>query len=548
MRREAWGLGLGGILAACSGAQTDAPSSPEEPRKDASEPETSGSERRSAPYTPDWSMAGYRGGKALPALASSTHKAADFGAIANDGKDDTAALRQALAELEKVSGPVVLELGEGTLDVSEILYVRRSDFVLRGAGSERTTLRFSRPLREMKTPGRIEALRSYLRANDKKVDGRWFSEFSWTGGVIWSRLPTGDQIAFDGPGPLLGPSAPLVTGRRGEREVLVEAAHDISVGETLVVRWFNSEGEDSELIRHVLGLSGSGFGARLADDPTRVLVEQAVVVEKVEGEKVTLEQGLLHDARAEWKARVGRVERLTEVGFSGFSIEFPDVSFGGHHQEAGYNGLHLNDLRNSWVTDVHIKNADSGILSDRSDRLTLQKVRVSGRPGHYGVHLGSVNAVLVEDFEVAPEFAHSVSFNTRCTGSVFTQGTITDGSLDQHRGFNHQNLYDSIIAIESDDHSRLFDHGGARYWGPPHGAFNTFYNVEVRFSSGSDEPVAVGSVHGAGPAWLINVRGNRPLEFDYEGAQIGEDSERDSLLQAQRLARAQRLAQAHKEK
>jgi len=539
MRRESRGILAGLLAVGCSGALR------ETPEGDSLAPVAAeATARQEAPkrvrYTPDWSFAGYRGGAALPNRAPATHQISDFGAVAGDGKDDTRAIVEALRTLQSVEGPVVLEFEEGIYDLSDILFLERSELVLRGAGSERTTLRFSRPLLEMKTPERIAALKRYLHANDKKVDGHWFSEFSWTGGVIWSRLPTGDQIAFDGPGPLLGPSASVVTGRRGEREVLVEGEHDYIKGETVVMRWFNTEGEDSELVRHVLGLEGRSFGARLTEDPDRVLVEQALTISEAAGARLRVEPALLHDARVGWKTQIARVERLDEVGLEGFSIQFPDVDYGGHHLEAGFNGLHLNDLRDSWVRDVRIGNADSGVLTDRSDRLTLKKIRVVGRPGHYGIHLGSVNAVLVEDFDIAPEFAHSISFNSRCSGSVFFEGTVRDGALDQHRGFNHQNLFDSIVAIESDETSRLFDHGGARYWGPPHGAFNTFFGIDVRFAEPSSDSAQVGSVKGAGPAWLINVRGNRPLELDYEGAHVGSDEARTSLLQAQRQHRATR--------
>jgi hypothetical protein len=150
----------------------------------------------------------------------------------------------------------------------------------------------------------------------------------------------------------------------------------------------------------------------------------------------------------------------------------------------------------------------------------LQNVHVAGRPGHYGIHLGDVFAGLVRDFSIAAGFEHSLSFNTGARACVMTRGSIRDGSLDQHRGVNHQNLYDAIDVLESDAESRLLTHGGARYWGPPHGAFNTFWNVQITFATHPDAPVFLGQVRGAGPARVVGLRANSPIRFEYENAYV----------------------------
>ncbi len=492
-------------------------------------------------FVPDWSSAGYHWGEEPPVLPV-THSVRDYGAIPNDNKDDTAAFKRALAATQNEPSAVVLSIPAGSYELSDILFLTRSHFVLQGAGSDSTTLQVNRPLAEMSLPDRIAQLRRYLVDNNKRVDDEFFSAFSWTGGVIWSRLPTEDQIDFDGSGPFLGPPTAAIRGRRGAHEVQVEHPESFTVGQSYTIRWSNREGAHSSFLEHLYGGKPEPFAARLIDDPARVLAEQVLTITSVSGKMLKFREPLLHDVRPEWRVEIGQVAQLEEVGIEGLTISFPNLPYRGHHKEAGFNGIHLNDLRNSWVRDVVVHNSDSGILSDRSSQITLKQIKITGRQGHYGIHCGSVYAMLTTDFFIAPNFAHSVSFNTRCTGSVFHQGEITDGSLDQHRGVNHQNLFDSIVAYQTTSSSSLFDHGGAGYWGPVHGAFNTFWGIEVDFSESPQKDahgaISLGSVEAPGIAYLSHIRANADAIVRYENARFLESPQADSLYLFQKAARA----------
>jgi len=58
-----------------------------------------------------------------------------YGAVTNDGKDDTLAIQAAIAASMGVDGPVVVKLPAGRLIVSDILYLNRGSFALVGAGN-----------------------------------------------------------------------------------------------------------------------------------------------------------------------------------------------------------------------------------------------------------------------------------------------------------------------------------------------------------------------------------------------------------------------------
>jgi hypothetical protein len=159
-------------------------------------------------------------------------------------------------------------------------------------------------------------------------------------------------------------------------------------------------------------------------------------------------------------------------------------------------------------------------LSDRCHNITIENVRITGRAAHYGIHLGDVYGALVRAFRVEVEAAHPLSFNTGARGSVFSSGWVYRGPLDQHRGLNHQNLYDDIEVFEDREQADLFRHGGAGYWGPAHGAFNTFWNIRLNFErpQRAKRPQALGGVRDAGPARIVGLVSNVPFDIDYPRA------------------------------
>jgi hypothetical protein len=467
------------------------------------------------PYLPDFSFAGYRWGEEpIPDLAP-TVDVTSFGAVPDDGKDDTDAFKRALAAAAREKGRVVLGVPKGRFVVSDILFVERGDFVLRGAGSGPggTVISMPRPLEEMPRPEAIRKVMAYNLANDKRQDGRIYSPFSWTGGIVWTRLPA--------------PKAPeklteALSGRRGDHRLRVANGLRIRPGIEIRIDWYNRMGDDSPILRHVFGLEGRKFGDRLAKHPDESIVSEEVTVMSVDGSDVVLKEPLLHDVRPEWQVEVTSIARLANVGIEHLTVELPNVPYAGHHHEQGFNPFYLTDLSHSWMKDVRIVNADSGVLTDDSSHLTFDRLRVEGREGHYGIHLGSVHEALVRNFEIDAEERHSLSFNTQSHASVFSHGTIRRATLDQHRGANHQNLFDDIADVEDRAKSNLFEHGGADYWGPTHGAFNTFWNVRIDFvgRAGPSAAVPLGGVDDAGPARIVGLVANAPLDVRYAGAYV----------------------------
>ncbi|MCS3642199.1 Ig-like domain-containing protein [Salinibacter ruber] len=463
------------------------------------------------PYLPDFSYAGYKWGEEplpeySPADSRVTEiKVTEFGAVPGDGRDDTEALREALAAAHDVEGPVLVRFPAGRLILKEILFVERSNIVLQGKGDGEsgTELHVPRPLRDMSLGDAPE------RFESSRAGGA--SPFSWSGGVIWARDPDPPEQRD---------LARLVAGRRGQHTIRADRPIGVQTGDVVEIEWYNREGRDGSLLHHIYCTTeGLSFGTRLYERPEDPLIEQEVTVKEVRGEIITIKEPLVHDLRKKWAPTLTTEKFLKNVGIEHLRITFPDdVSYQGHHNEPGYNGLYLTELLHSWVRDVTVTSPDSGILTKGSKNITITDVRIGrGRTGHYTIHLGGgTYGALVKDFEVA-EALHNPSFNTLVQRSVYSGGVVTDPRLDQHRGINNQNLFDNLRTRYPTFDERFVSNGGSwKRWRPVAGAFNTFWNLEVGTRKASETPVNIQDVENAPYARVVGVYGSdKPIEWEY---------------------------------
>ena len=177
--------------------------------------------------------------------------------MANDDLDDTKNLIKAIAEANKVKGKVTLQLPVGRIIISDIIYIERSDFVLRGAGTGEmgSEIYFPRPLMYAKDPEGLKELREYLIKFDKRQREKQnnidlpFSQYAWTGGFIWTRVPNVRVKSYlkkyDQPDTVF---ANILEGKRGEYTFTVSDAYKLKKGDVLVLQLFNKEGEKSSII------------------------------------------------------------------------------------------------------------------------------------------------------------------------------------------------------------------------------------------------------------------------------------------------------------
>ncbi|MEO0365941.1 MAG: glycosyl hydrolase family 28-related protein [Pseudomonadota bacterium] len=489
-------------------------------------------------FLPDFSYAGYRNGlESLPKSRGTVIDVDDFGARSDDSVDDTQAVLKALGRAREISGPVIVRFSAGRYRISDVLKIDRSHLVLQGAGSGAggTTLHFPRPLNQVDQSDSLDELRTYIRKLDKrqvepdKNLNDFFSEYSWSGGFIWiqkSGVRTAPYLVeYDPP---IRSLANVETGTRGSQTVTLSKADAVSVGAIVQVQWINATGPDAGIVQSLYGDFYERAGSHHWSFPKRPLVRQTSRVLAVDGRTVTLADPLLHDANATIPAQVAGWDGLEEVGIEGLHLEFPESPFFGHHMERGYNGIYFTTAFDSWVRNVRITNADSGILSYASANLTFRNILSDGnRRAHYAVHMGNVHNVLAEHLAVLNPVLHSLTFNTQSTKCVYKHAEVfTTPTLDQHAGANHQNLYDDVtlhmraMQTEAGAVAPVFDGSGAPYWQPGHGGFNTAWNLNVRITGGAhpDEVVTLQGLDEGPMARIVGLHGNREFELDYRPA------------------------------
>ncbi|WP_221407500.1 glycoside hydrolase family 55 protein [Reichenbachiella agariperforans] len=484
-------------------------------------------------YLPDYSYAGYHFGEDAVATDASdvVLHVTDFGAVADDGLDDSQAVQRAMDAANQTDESVTIQFPAGRFILSDILYITRSNLQLKGAGSAMggTTLYYPRPMRYFDDPEPLTELREYLVELDKRQREPEnnldlpFSQYAWSGGMIWVAVP-GARVKsyldkYDQKPKVL---AKLLEGKRGEHQIKVASANKLAVGDVVQIEWYNKEGKEGSLIRSMYDSVQLKVGSHHWNYPSHALVMQQVQITAIRGDQVTIKAPLLHDLRRAWQPVMVEWQHLEEVGIAHFNIEFPMAPNIAHHVEDGYNAIYLTNLFNGWVRDVKIKNADSGILTEQISNVTIESIETTGdKKAHYSVAMGSVHNVLVRDLTVRNRVMHPLSFNTHATKSVYTHCTVyRDPVLDQHSGANHQNLFDDItvyIDLDQDEYP-LFAGGGAGYWKPSHGAFTTFWNIDVRFGNGMDrkQPVLLNGMKDGPSVRLIGVHGNRDLTINYQ--------------------------------
>lgn len=486
-------------------------------------------------YLPDFSYAGYRNGAAeIPTAMGTVVKVDEFGAVADDGIDDSKAILDALSHAHSLAGPVVVRFGPGRYRVSEVLKIGRSDFVLQGSGSGEggTTLYFPRPLNQVDKSSSLDELREYivkLNKRQKEPDlnlDDYFSEYSWSGGFIWIQKPgTRPAPYLEKYDPKIQKLAQIRSGVRGSTRVTVADTTSLGAGDIVQIQWINNSGPGAPIIKALYGPAFESAGSHHWSFPARPLVRQTSRIESIDGDIIVLASPLLHDANESIPAQVASWEGLEHVGIEELHLEFPPSPYFGHHMERGYNGIYFTSAFDSWARNLRITNADSGILSYNSANLTYRDITTDGeRNAHYGVHMGNVHNVLAENIIVMNPVLHSLTFNTQSTKCVYKNALVLlTPTLDQHAGANHQNLYDNVTlhmrARRSEDGpvAVVFNGSGAGYWQPGHGGFNTTWNLRVLITGGAypDEVVTIQGLDEGPMARIVGLHGNREFKLDY---------------------------------
>lgn len=400
---------------------------------------------------PYFSFAGFaHGEKPLP-QAPVRGNVRDFGAVGDGRRDDTEAFRKAIAAVN--DGALLVPAGRYV--ISDFLEIRKSHFVLRGEGADKSVLFFPRTLTDV---------RPNLGAT---TSGRPTSNYSWSGGFI---MVKGDFRASE----LARVTQPA---RRGDRALSVSAPEKLRIGQWIEVRV--SDLPDNSLAAHLYAGQPGPMDKLLG----RTRASLTAQITALRDGRIELNRALPFDVELRWSPRLLAFEpTVTHSGIEQLGFEFPATPYGGHFTELGRNPLALSGVAHCWARGLRFLNADSGpFVSGRFctlDGLTFDSARTPDRAlgavGHHGISIGGTDN-LVTRFRFNARYVHDLTVSGSSM-NVFSRGSGVDLCFDHHKRAPFANLFTDIDLGAG---TRMVRSGGGDALGKHSGAWTTFWNIRA---------------------------------------------------------------------
>lgn len=413
---------------------------------------------------PDFSFAGYRSGEKPIPMPEVKGNVREFGAKGDGITDDTKAFEDAIAAVE--GGAILVPAGRYV--ISRVLYIRKSNLVIRGEGPGKTILTFPRSMLD------ILGRRGGTGEHDN---------WSWAGGFFWVE---GVQV---------GPKLADITADadRGATGLTVSTTAGLSVGQR--VRLQQTDSDDGSLVRQLLAGNGTASGFNTG----RNWIRMPVRITAISGNRITIDRPLGVDYRREWSPQVRTCNpTVEEVGIEGMTLDYPLEKYPGHWNEVGANGFWFNGVQNSWVRDIVFHNSDNGVFFENSAFLTATGLRFTADPGRINVHTTAIYGstalpfaghhglqtrysedCLFSDFRFDVLFVHDLTVEN-ASGNVFHSGSSIDLNLDHHAQIPFDNLFTNLDMGRG---TRTWNSGGGS---PKAGVRNTYWNLK---STGNITPV-----------------------------------------------------------
>jgi hypothetical protein len=453
---------------------------------------------------PDFSYAGYRMGEShLPENNGPIYDVTspDFGAIPDDGADDTLAIQKAIDTAGKMGGGIVL-LPKGRYDIHStpdmpLLTITHSRIVLRGEGSTETgtILHLGAPgpdriiQRLGFIPARKEARSSAVisvQGNEGRVEliaytgdvmrGEMIAKVSDTDG-----LSDGQMVAIDFTDQMIDPKSPAPEK--------IDLTAQLNSPFRFTKDQFESFGRDAATHTWLINIK------KVIDKNT-----------------IRLSRPARFDQYFRYTPRIYSFEGVYGVGIEHLRIETSWPGGYRHHkpytdtdgkiirtkkeQDYLWNGIWFSFAVNSWVRDVVFKDITQGIIVSKSAQMTIEDTNFIGIDGHAGITIAHSNDVLVNRAEFRARMIHPITLKNHASGNVIT------GVIAHYEGDNQPYGADSVIDFHGlAPYENLFEKMQGFYVCPggdttvlPHaGVRNVFWNIKAPFNmscytgSGDDE-------------------------------------------------------------
>lgn len=412
---------------------------------------------------PDFSFAGYHQGNDPLPSPPVTKSVLDF---KPGSRDDTEMLVKAVEWAHKQSPPkggyTVLYIPAGTYTLTERLWIKKSNIVIRGAGAGQTVLDIPKSLWDL-----------YGKSKGSESGGY----VNWGGFItVWGSAKKGSLL-----------TTATGSAKRGDYRLTVKDASKLRIGTYYDLWWKDVGGKLNRAM-----FDGKTDAPDMYVGSTRTRFTAKVV--GINGKTVTLERALPYpiSSSIDRVSFLAPAKTVEEVGVEGLTFKFKWEPYAGHHCERGWNAIEIQAARDCWVRDIEIINPDSGVLLNylasaitttgikiwytktRANRIPNPYGETTDADGHWGLVYSVSHDALFSNFSFTGRLLHDVGTGMGGKWGVFMDGYLSDGNLDLHRGLAGPTLYANINVGKGSD---ALGSGGPSRAGPNSVAYSTWWNI-----------------------------------------------------------------------
>ena len=372
------------------------------------------------PDLADFSYVGYHwGDQEIPTVDWKVFDVTTFGAVANDGKSDKAALIRAIAAAE-ANGSGVVFFPKGKFRINEKsdahnqpIFIKGSKIVLRGSGSgEGGTQLFMERHMDPADPNKM-----------------------WTCPYM---------IQFIGKGAIGKKSAVVADTRRETRTIEVADASVFKVGDWTVLSL--KDNSSKAVARAVAPYK--------ADPSWTAIIEKGVVIdefhciESIKGNQLTFKEPIHASVAASSGWTVTQIRPLEEVGVEEIAFRGNWLEKFVHHKSAihdgGWSALNLSRCVNSWVRNCRFTHFNAQVRAQWSSAVTVQDLLLDGNRGHHAVSLHGTSHSLVQRVNDTASHWHAGGVAGPASGNVFLNCSYpADTCYEAHASQPRWTLFDN---------------------------------------------------------------------------------------------------------
>ncbi len=423
---------------------------------------------------PDFSIAGCQQ-EVLDSIPLVQVNIIDFGAIPNDGIDDSVAINAAIASVSEHGGTVLFP--EGRLVLEKQIEVNASNIRLLG---QETTLYCPKPLADV-----------YGESKN----------WSWSGGFLRLR-PSGKARE-------LGHVIKNAKDAATRLEVSWENEPP-PIGEWVQLWWFNDTGDDT-LFRWLYGdaVSPNQYGKELQQSTKRRVVSWFKVTD-VTDHSVSLYPPLPMPAEVQWNVTIAKVPSLRHCIVENFHFDFVESEYPGHLKERGHNAIAGSALVECLFKNLSTTNADSGIILGGCGFTTVDGFTTNGRYMHHPICLSSCSHCLVQNFSLKAPHRHGTTISWSSHFNVFTDGVGHELAMDSHRACSFRNVHQNITILHGEKPKQPLRSGGSAPRGLHAARENVYWNIEHLFPS-EGEPFRISYLKDWPLGVFAHWHGNREI-------------------------------------